>query len=263
MSRGDPTAPRPEAPVVPAQPDAGRGVAGRRERRGAHRLVVLARWSSSARGGGAGRPGRRRRPAADATWVADAGAIATSTAYTWGLAARTGGRPLLFSALTLALGVRSWCVDSDSLRSGAAVVTAVLTAVFAVMATVPAVHVAGAVREVVVALLLAAVGAMATPAWAPVVNLARFQYTVLGLSFVAAFVTVYRLGAGFHGLGTRGVFTVVARQPDAGAHPGVRRAAAALRHADLVGPSTTRSAGATTTSAPSRARSSRCSASRP
>ena len=59
-------------------------------------------------------------------------------------------------------------------------VTAVLTAVFAVMATVPAVHLPGAVRENLVALLVAAVGAMATVAWSPVVNLDRFEYTVLG-----------------------------------------------------------------------------------
>jgi hypothetical protein len=142
-------------------------------------------------------------------WLADAGAVAASTAYTWGFAARTGGRPVLFSLLTLVLGLVVVGVDNDSLRSGAAVVTAVLTAVFAVMATVPAVHLLGTVRENVVALVLAAVGSMATLAWAPVVDLHRFEYTVLGLSLVAAFLSVYRLGAGFHGLGTRGVVTVV------------------------------------------------------
>jgi len=93
------------------------------------------------------------------TWVADVGAVAASTAYTWGLAARTGGRPVLFSVFTLALGGLVVLLDSDSLRSGAAVVTAVLAAVFAVMATVPAVHMAGAVRAVVVALVIAAQGA--------------------------------------------------------------------------------------------------------
>lgn len=142
-------------------------------------------------------------------WLADAGAIAVSTAYTWGLAARTGGRTVVFSALTLALGGIVVALDNDPLRSGAAVVTAVLTAVFAVMITVPAVHFAGAVRENLVALVVAAVGAMATVAWAPVVSLDRFQYTALGLSLVAAFVVVFRLGAGFHGLGSRGVLTVV------------------------------------------------------
>jgi hypothetical protein len=142
-------------------------------------------------------------------WLADAGAIATSTAYTWGFAARTGGRPVVFSLLTLALGGVVVGVDNEALRSGAAVVTAVLTAVFAVMATVPAVRVLATVRENLVALLLAAVGSMATLAWAPVVDLHRFEYTVLGLSLVGAFLSVYRLGAGFHGLGTRGVVTVV------------------------------------------------------
>ena len=142
-------------------------------------------------------------------WVGDAGAIATSTAYAWGLAARTGGRPVVFSLLTLVLGGVVVGVDQNALRSGAAVVTAVLTAVFAVMVTVPAVRFVGAVRETVVALLVAAVGSMATLGWSPEVDLHRFQYTVLGLSLVASFVTVYRLGAGFHGLGSRGVVTVI------------------------------------------------------
>jgi len=142
-------------------------------------------------------------------WVGDAGAIATSTAYAWGLAARTGGRPVVFSLLTLVLGGVVVGVDQNALRSGAAVVTAVLTAVFAVMVTVPAVRFVGAVRETVVALLVAAVGSMATLGWSPEVDLHRFQYTVLGLSLAASFVTVYRLGAGFHGLGSRGVVTVI------------------------------------------------------
>jgi hypothetical protein len=140
---------------------------------------------------------------------ADVGAVATSTAYAWGLAARTGGRPVVFSLLSLALGGAVVALDQETLRSGAAVVTAVLTAVFAVMATVPAVRILGAVREIVVAIVIAAIGAMATLAWSPVVDLHRFEYTVLGLSLVGAFLSVYRLGAGFHGLGTRGVLTVV------------------------------------------------------
>ena len=142
--------------------------------------------------------------------LADAGAVATGTAYAWGLAARTGGRPVIFSLLALVLGGGVVALDDNALRSGAAVVTAVLTAVFAVMVTVPAVRFIGAVREVVIALIVASVGSMATLAWAPVVDLHRFEYTVLGLSLVASFLTVYRLGAGFHGLGSRGVVTVVA-----------------------------------------------------
>jgi hypothetical protein len=140
---------------------------------------------------------------------ADGGAVATTTAYAWGLAVRTGGRPAIFALLALVLGAVVVGVESDPLRSGAAVVTAVLSAVFAVMVTVPAPGTVAAVREILVALVVAAVGAMATLAWAPVVALDRFQYTALGLSLVASFVTVFRLGAGFHGLGTRGVLAVV------------------------------------------------------
>jgi len=143
-------------------------------------------------------------------WLADVGAVATSTAYAGGLAARTAGRPVLFSLLALVLGGAVVAVDDRVLRSGAAVLTAVLTAVFAVMLTVPVVRFAGAVRETVVALLVAAVGSMATLAWSPVVDLQRFEYTVLVLSLVASFLTVYRLGAGIHGLGSRGVVTVAA-----------------------------------------------------
>jgi hypothetical protein len=142
-------------------------------------------------------------------WFADGGAVATTTAYAWGLAARTGGRPAIFALLALVLGTVVVGVDSDALRSGAAVGTTVLTAVFAVMVTVPAVTLRTTVREVLVAVVVALVGAMATLAWAPVVALDRFEYTALGLSLVASFLTVFRLGAGFHGLGTRGVLAVV------------------------------------------------------
>jgi hypothetical protein len=66
------------------------------------------------------------------------------------------------------------------------------------------------VRETVVALAVSALGAMATLAWSPAVDLHRFEYTVLGLSLVASVLTVFRLGAGLHGLGSRGLVTVVA-----------------------------------------------------
>jgi hypothetical protein len=143
-------------------------------------------------------------------WLADAGAVAVGTAYAWGLAARTGGRPVIFALLALVLGGLVVALDENALRSGAAVVTAVLTAVFAVMVTIPAGGFLAAVRETVIAFLVAAVGSLATLGWAPEVDLHRFEYTVLALSLVASFLTVYRLGTGFHGLGSRGIVTVLA-----------------------------------------------------
>ena len=142
-------------------------------------------------------------------WLAGAGAVAVVSVYSWGLAARTGGRPVVFGSLALALGVAVLVTDEPVLRTGAAVLTCVVSAVLAVMATVPAVTFLAAGREAVLAVLVAAVGALATVGFAPVITLARFEYATLGLAIVGAFGVVHRLGAGLHGLGRRGVVTVL------------------------------------------------------
>ncbi|CAI9401937.1 hypothetical protein HIDPHFAB_00714 [Nocardioides sp. T2.26MG-1] len=142
-------------------------------------------------------------------WLCGAGSIAVVTAYSWALAARTGGRPVIVGALALVLGVVVVLSDDDSLRTGAAVLTCVVSAVLAVMVTVPAVRFVHVVREVVLAVAVAAVGALATVGFEPVVTVVRFEYATLGLSFLGALVLVYRLGAGLHGLGRRGVVTVL------------------------------------------------------
>ncbi len=142
-------------------------------------------------------------------WLCGAGAVAVATAYAWALAARTGGRPLIAGGLALALGLVVVISDDDRLRTGAAVLTCVVSAVLAVMATVPAVKFRHAVREVVVALVIASVGAMATVGFEPVVTVVRFEYVTLGLAFVSVLAVVVRLGAGLHGLGRRGILIVL------------------------------------------------------
>ena len=142
-------------------------------------------------------------------WIGGAGAVAVATAYSWALAARTGGRPVVVGLLAVALGTVAVVSDDDSLRTGAAVLTTVVTAVLAVMSTVPAVRFVHAVREVLVAVLVAVVGAVAVVGFEPAVTLARFEYTTLGLSLLGAFAIIYRLGAGLHGLGRRGFVTVL------------------------------------------------------
>ena len=141
-------------------------------------------------------------------WLDGAGAVAVVTAYSWALAARTGGRPVVFGALALALGGAVLAVDQDYLRTGAAVMTCVVSAVLGVMATTPAVQFARAARECVIAVLVAGVGALATIGFDPVVSVVRFEYVTLGLALVGAFGVVYRLGAGLHGLGRRGLVVV-------------------------------------------------------
>ncbi len=141
-------------------------------------------------------------------WLDGVGAVAVVTAYSWGLAARTGGRPVIFGALSLVLGVLVLLLDQDYLRTGAAVMTCVVSAVLAVMATTPAVRFLRAARECVVAVLIAAIGAMATIGFDPVVSVVRFEYVTLGLAIAGAFGVVQRLGAGLHGLGRRGLVVV-------------------------------------------------------
>lgn len=143
------------------------------------------------------------------SWLSSAGAVAVASAYTWALAARTGGRPLVFGGLALVLGVAVLVLDFDALRTGAAVLTCVVTAVLGVVATVPAVTYLRAVREAAIAVLIAAVGALATVGFEPVITLARFEYATLGLALLGAFAVVYRLGAGLYGLGRRGVLVVL------------------------------------------------------
>ena len=143
-------------------------------------------------------------------WLDQFSAILLSTTLTFALAARTGGRPFVFGGLALAFGVAAVVTDSASLRGGAAVLTAVSAGVLGVMATVPAVRFRDSVREVVVALLIATVGGLAVIGFRPVVSLERFDYLTLALAFLLAIALVFRLGAGLHGLGRRGLVVLLA-----------------------------------------------------
>ncbi|MDQ6526932.1 hypothetical protein RB608_25170 [Nocardioides sp. LHD-245] len=141
-------------------------------------------------------------------WLGTAGAVGVATAFTWGLAARTGGRALVFAPLALACALAAVASDNELLLTGAAVGTSAVAAVLGVMITVPAAGIATAARECVVGLLVAGIGAMATVGFEPAIQKERFEYVGLGLAFVAAIVLVHRLGAGFHGLGRRGLVIV-------------------------------------------------------
>jgi hypothetical protein len=142
-------------------------------------------------------------------WLPGAGAVAVATAYTWVLAARTGGRPAVFSVLTLVVGAATLALDREELRTGAAVVTSVIAAVLAVVITVPAVRFVDAARETCIAVGVAGLGAVAVLGFEPTVDVTRFEYAALVLALLCAFTIVYRLGAGLHGLGTRGLLIVV------------------------------------------------------
>lgn len=142
-------------------------------------------------------------------WFDLAGATLIGTGYTVALAVRTGGRPLVFGGMALVFSLAAAFLGWDGLRTGAAVMTAACTAVLAVMITVPAVRFRAAVVEVLVALGVSVLGAVAVVGFRPDVVLDRFDYAVLALGLLLGFGLVFRLGAGWHGLGRRGLFVVL------------------------------------------------------
>ncbi len=143
------------------------------------------------------------------TYLPGVGAVVVSTVFTWILAVRTGGRWLLFSAMAGALGAATLVLDRAELRAGAAVLTLALGAVTGVMTTVPAVKYVHAIREVILAGAIAAVGGLAAAGFEPVVTLTRFEYAALGVALALSLAVVFRLGAGLHGLGTRGLVVML------------------------------------------------------
>ncbi|GGU41655.1 hypothetical protein [Nocardioides albus] len=136
------------------------------------------------------------------------GAAVVGTAYTFALAHRTGGRPLIFGSLAGVAGIVVVLVDNEALRTGAAVLVASVAAVLAVMSTVPSRRFPKTIREAFIAVGIAAVGSFAALGFEPVVMVSRFEYATLACSLAIAFFAVYRLGAGLHGLGRRGAIVV-------------------------------------------------------
>jgi hypothetical protein len=141
-------------------------------------------------------------------WVDGVGATAVVTALSWLLATRTAGRALVSAGLALVLAVASLLVGGRVLPTGAAVMTCVVGSVYAVMVTVPAITGWKAMREALVAALVAAVTAFAAVGFEPTVAIERFEIVSLLLALVLVLAIVYRLGAGLHGLGRRGMIVV-------------------------------------------------------
>ncbi|MFD4323018.1 hypothetical protein ACFWQC_00155 [Nocardioides sp. NPDC058538] len=140
--------------------------------------------------------------------VGGLGAVVVGTAYTFALAHRTGGRPLIFGSLAGVAGLVVVLMDNEALRTGAAVLVASVAAVLAVMATVPSRRFPKTIRETFIAVGIAALGSFAALGFEPVVMVSRFEYATLACSLAIAFFAVYRLGAGLHGLGRRGAIIV-------------------------------------------------------
>jgi hypothetical protein len=143
-------------------------------------------------------------------WVPVAGAVTVTTTYTFALGVRAGGRPVIAGILALGLTLAAVLSGVPVLLAGAAVSTAALGAVLGVLATTPAPRFREVVREVLVAAAVAAVAALAADGYGARVSPERSGYLALALALLCALALVFRLGAGFQGLGTRGAVVVVA-----------------------------------------------------
>jgi hypothetical protein len=142
-------------------------------------------------------------------WTALAGAGLLTVVLATGLAHRCGGRLWLWVLIAAAFATLAWRLESDWLRSAAAVLVAILAAVLAVMATRPAPGALRVLGEYAVALVIAASGAVAVAGYDAALVADRFNLLVLGLSLLAAIGLVWQLGAGLHGLGRRGLALIL------------------------------------------------------
>ncbi|TCJ21994.1 hypothetical protein [Nocardioides jejuensis] len=154
-------------------------------------------------------------------WLDRAGGVAVAAAYSGLLAVRTGGRPVVFGLWAVVVGAGAsvlaevgpatgfWDDVATAVTTGGAVLTAVVSAVLAVMLTTPAVRSWRAAVEVFVAFAIAGVGSMAVLGFRPQLDVDRFGYAALACAFALGFGLVFRLGAGWHGLGRRGLLVVL------------------------------------------------------
>ncbi|MGH8967601.1 MAG: hypothetical protein ACRDXB_20060, partial [Actinomycetes bacterium] len=123
-------------------------------------------------------------PVTTPSWLATAGAVTVTTMFSFGLAARTGGRALISGVLAAALSTAAVLSGLPVLLAGAALGTAVVSAVLAVMATKPAPGFPAVVRECLVAVVVGVAGAFAVEAYQAQVSIERFGYLSLGLALV-------------------------------------------------------------------------------
>ena len=121
--------------------------------------------------------------------------------FSVGLTHRVGGHMRIWASLGMLLAVAAVATEANVLLAAAAAVSAVLASVWAVVITRPAVTIPQAVREYVLAIVVALSGTVAVAAWNAPVDYQRFNLVVLSVALGLAITVVWNLGAGLHGLG--------------------------------------------------------------
>jgi hypothetical protein len=121
--------------------------------------------------------------------------------FSVGLTHRVGGHMRIWASLGMLLAIAAVATEANVLLAAAAAVSAVLASVWAVVITRPAVTIPQAVREYVLAIVVALSGTVAVAAWNAPVDYQRFNLVVLSVALGLAITVVWNLGAGLHGLG--------------------------------------------------------------
>lgn len=142
-------------------------------------------------------------------WVALLGAGELTVLHTVAVSRRTGGRTVTWAVLVAVLVVVGLVWSEPWSLSGVAVLAAVTSAVAAVLLTRPGPTAAGVVLELLVALAIAAAGALAVAAVEAPLEPQRFTLVVVGLSLAVVIAVVWQLGPRLHGLGRRGLVLVI------------------------------------------------------
>jgi hypothetical protein len=143
------------------------------------------------------------------SWIERPSAALLMVVFAIGLTHRGGGHMRIWLPMTALLGVLALTLETNVLLASAAAVTAVLSSVWAVLVTRPAASMLGAVREYVLALVVALSGTVGVAAWNAPVNYQRFNLIVLTVALGLAITLVWNLGAGLHGLGRQNFAIIV------------------------------------------------------
>lgn len=129
------------------------------------------------------------------------GAALLLVVFSVALTHRVGGHMRIWAALAAALGLAAMVTGLPVLVASAAGVTAVVSAVWAVVFTRPALTVGQAIGEYLIAIGMALSGTIAVAAWNASVSYAPFSVLVVAAALGLSIILVWNLGAGLHGLG--------------------------------------------------------------
>lgn len=142
-------------------------------------------------------------------WVARPCAAVLMVVFAVALAHRVGGHMRLWVPPVIVLALAAAASGSQALLASSATVTAVVSAVWAVVVTRPAATVIQALWEYGIALLAALSGTVAVAAWNVEVNYQRFSLVVIATALGVAVALVWSLGAGLHGLGRQNFMILI------------------------------------------------------